>query len=147
QPHDKVVEVALTPDGKLLAAQTTKEVFLWEVATGNEVHRFQAERSLRSLAFSQDGTRLASANTVWIVNPGKEICHLEGLPSAGTACDPKGKTLVPVTGALGGMVSGALAFAPDGKALASGGYDGVIRLHDPANGKELLSANDPPWNR
>jgi RNA polymerase sigma factor (sigma-70 family) len=144
---DRVVSVALAPDGKLLAVQTTKQVFLWEVATGREVHRFQAERQFWSLAFSPDGTRLTSANVVWDATTGKEVCRLDGLPSSGTAFDPQGKTLVPVTGATGGLVTGALAFAPDGKVLATGGYDGIIRLHDPATGKELPQPHESSWNR
>jgi RNA polymerase sigma factor (sigma-70 family) len=145
--RERVMDVALSSDGMLLAAQTTKEVFLWEVTTGREVHRFQAERQFWSLAFSPDGTRLASANRIWEVKTGQEICRLEGLPSSNGAFDPQGKTRVPVTGSMGGIVTGALAFAPDGKALASGGYDGVIRLHDPDTGKELLPTDNSPWNR
>src|SRR5262249_1856237 len=35
----------------------------------------------------------------------------------------------------------AVAFAPDGKTLASGGEDGVLRLFDPASGKEVRQVN------
>ena len=144
--QERVMDVVLAPDNKLLAVQTTKQVSLWEVTTGREVHRFPSERRFWSLAFSPDGTRLASANQIWDANTGQELCRLEGLPSSGTAFD-RSKTLVPVTGGIGGIVTGALAFAPDGKALASGGYDGLIRLHDPTNGTELPSPIESPWNR
>jgi WD40 repeat protein len=142
-----VVDVALAPVSKLLAAQTKKEIFLWDLVTGREVRRFQAERHLRSLAFSPDGTKLTSANVVWNVTTGKEVCRLEGLPSTGLAWGPDGKTMVPISSGVGHIITGALAFAPDGKVLATGGYDGVIRLHDSSCGKELVPANKSLWNR
>jgi WD40 repeat protein len=144
---EAVVDVALSYDGKMLAAQTKKEIFLWEVVSRREFRRFQAERHLRSLVFSPDGTKLASANVVWNVTTGKEVCQLEGLPSTGLAWGPDGKTMVPISGGIGPIITGTLAFASDGRVLATGGYDGVIRLHDPLSGKELPLANKSLWNR
>ena len=72
-----------------------------------------------SVAFSPDGTRLASGaddNTVrlWDVATGKETARLEG---------------------HGDWVR-SVAFSPDGTRLASGADDNTVRLWDVASGKE-----------
>jgi WD40 repeat protein len=74
-------------------------------------HRYLAVR--RSLAFSPDGKRLASIDRTWDLSSGKEVCQREG------------------------RHTGGLSYAPDGKAVATAGDDGAVRLHDPDTGKEL----------
>ncbi len=59
-----IVEIAYSPDGRLLAAGGGRSVWLWEVASGrllstlDDVHRGEIER----LAFSPDGRLLASSS-------------------------------------------------------------------------------------
>ena len=38
---------------------------------------------------------------------------------------------------------GTVAFAPDGKSLASAGSDGAVKLWDPATGREVLTLRGP----
>ena len=38
----------------------------------------------------------------------------------------------------------AVAFAPDGKAVAAAGFDGVVRLYDPQTGKKLKEFTPVP---
>jgi WD40 repeat protein len=61
--------------------------------------------------------------------------------SSGTMRPPGGSTQWQQSGSLLGHLGkvGALAFAPDGKLLASGSVDRTIRLWDPAAGKELAA--------
>jgi RNA polymerase sigma factor (sigma-70 family) len=128
--RNSVVVLALTADGKTLAATETDfgsgapdrqdTVRLWEVPGGRELRHFTAERAYR-LAFSPDGKTLAVTGVepvrLWDVASGKERRRVEG---------HQGGTY-------------AVAFSPDGKLLAVGGAipDPTVRLCDVASGKEL----------
>lgn len=122
-PHrEEVLDVALSPDSRLLATMTSSRIYLWDVVASAELRHIEVPHfRLRSLVFSPDGKTIAAGGILWDVATGRQRCRCEG------------------------RLSGAMAFSPDGKLLATGGYDGVIRLHDPATGKDV-TGDRHGWN-
>ena len=118
--------------------------------------------SISSVAFSSDGTKIASGSSdstirLWDLASGKELSVLRGHESevVSVAFSPDGKTLASGSddksiriwdiasakelSVLRGHKSGvtSVAFGSDGTKLASGSYDKSIRLWDIASAKEL----------
>jgi WD40 repeat protein len=113
--------LALSPDGKLLAAVSRDTVRLLETATARQRARLSGhDGAIAALAFSADGRLLASAGAdgtvqLWDPAAGRAVRQLRGHTRAVRA----------------------VAFAPDGKLLASAGEDGTLRFWDVASGQPL----------
>ncbi len=147
-----VVALAFSTDGKTLASgDRGKAVRLWEVKTGKELRTLAGhEGGVRTVCFSPDGKALASTGEdrvlrVWEVATGAETTSHKpgGFGAHPVAFAPDGKTLAfaessrvtlldregKVTAAQKhGNAVGCLAFIPDGKVLASGGTDGLVKV-------------------
>lgn len=130
--HDEpVCVIALATDGRLLAAQSRKAVYLWEVNTGKEVRRHALELNDRivqasGLAFSPDTRQLAWAGVLPNSTGAIQMWDV--------ATGDKVRTLVD---GQGGLRFTTIAFSPDGKLLAAGTTERAVILWDVASGKEL----------
>jgi WD40 repeat protein len=115
--------LALSPDGRTVAAADNEGVLLWDAATAKvqATLRQEGQRFIRALAFSPDGRLLATA-----VGDPPGRTHEPGVI---VLWDPStGRQLATLTGHTNAV--NALAFCPDGRTLASGGQDRTVRLWD-----------------
>ncbi len=158
--------VAFTPDGKVLASagQFGDGLCLWDVATGRPLQRF-ASSGISSMAFSPNGKMLATGDLPQLIDvaTGKQIRPFKGAgfttfesivfsPDGQTAAGGEwagsgkaasvvlwniatGEEHLRLEGHRDGVM--AVAYAPDGKSLASGSLDNTVRLWNVETGKEM----------
>jgi WD40 repeat protein len=143
-----------SPDGRTWAAAVGSIIGIYESSTYRKVQQIRGHRGrIRSVAFSPDGTMLASGGydgiiTLWKIETGEAVFKLRGhsnrvwcvdfspdgrvLASASWDCTVKlwdihgGCEVSNLTGHTGPVYS--VAFAPCGAKLASGGRDKTVIL-------------------
>jgi RNA polymerase sigma-70 factor (ECF subfamily) len=115
-----IFPVCFSRDSRILASvchhglEQPVTVVLWELATGNEIHRFKPHlKGWRiSLAFSADGSILAAGGDeeggvqLWDLTTGRELCQYRGYGTTVTS----------------------LTFSRDGHRLASGLFNGTALI-------------------
>ncbi|WP_433893753.1 helix-turn-helix domain-containing protein [Streptomyces sp. CA-111067] len=127
--------LAISPDGRLIATATgwtkggenTSRIRVWDTATGGSTITIRPDAAPAVAAFSPDGRQLA-------VDDGA------GVRLWGTADGTS--TSVRAVVSQGSLPITALAFAPDGSALAAAGADGAVSLvnMDTHRGQTLRAA-------
>lgn len=99
--------LAFSPDSKTLACSTLDSLILWDMETQQK--RFERKTAALSMTFSPDGATL--------VVSGREISFLNAQTGEQTAT---------LKGHRDGTTG--IAFSPDGRLLATGGMDGMVRV-------------------
>jgi WD40 repeat protein len=110
-----VTALAFHPGGKLLVSGGYKEVLVWDLASGKLARRIgELSGQVRALAFSPDGRTLAVAVGV----PGRSgaVALLDFETGAATTLQETKDEML------------AVAISPDGKFVAAGGTDTVVRV-------------------
>jgi len=146
--------VTFSPDGKFLAVASSIGIFLLDPFSLAEIYSFDTKASMASIAFSLDGSLLASGSgdhtiKLWDVRSRTLVATLEGHSSyvMSVAFSPDGSLLASVSNStvklwdvrsrtLVATLEGhssyvmSVAFSPDGSLLASGGSDKTVKLWD-----------------
>jgi WD40 repeat protein len=126
--------LAYRPDGKRLAVGVHKEVLLIDPPSGEVAGKLSGQGGpVTALTYSPDGKYLAVASGV--TGTIGEVRLYDG-STAEVGASPQ-RILSGHKDVLYGI-----AFSPDSKVLATGGYDRLVRFWDVATGKELRTLKD-----
>lgn len=132
--NDDVMAVAFHPDGKsVISSGFETGIFWWNTQTGEKIKTQGGHGvAVHELAFSKDGKRAISAGA------DRTVRTWDG--AAGTPVK-----VFPI-----GSVTYSVAISPSAKFIASGSFDGLVRLWDEASARHLVtllayaSENDQP---
>jgi WD40 repeat protein/serine/threonine protein kinase len=126
---DGVLSVAFSPDGKqLLSGSYDNTARLWDIASGKVLQTFKGHSWwVWAAKFSPDGNRIVTAS-----QDGKAIVWTKAPEAKADKQPASGQLYTELTRFTGhdGAVYAA-AFSPDGKLVATGGYDKLVMIWNP----------------
>lgn len=125
----EVFKSTISPDGNLVAMQNGRDIDIWDVKQGVVRTKLKHTHKPFSFTFSHDGRWIATGTS------NDNRVRLFDTSRGALECELKAHTQGTIF--LRTAVY-SLAFAPNGKWLASGGHDGRIVVWDLANRKPLL---------
>lgn len=168
------LSLAVSRDGLyFLTGQVNGAAVLGDVASGNEIRRFEGHTgAVRAVAFSSDGTQAVSGGDdrtlrFWNVETGKEsrkiVCSTGGIKCIAYAQDGRylltghyghgSDNLIVLWDVIGSKEVRrfvghtkdvtAVVFFPDGNRLLSAGLDGTLRIWSVPTGAELQLLSHP----
>jgi WD40 repeat protein len=126
------VQPSYSPDGKLIAAGNgDNKIFVWDAQTGEQLTTLVGFKGwARHIAFSPDGTRLASAND----SDGTRTSNIGGTVTIWDLA--AAKALLTIQISTYGTTS--VAYSPDGKYLIAGEWGGLGIILDASTGDKLF---------
>jgi RNA polymerase sigma factor (sigma-70 family) len=134
----------LSEDGRWATSAAANLVEVREVATGQQLHQIATgDEPLAALALSADKKTLATRDAhdgrirLWDVATARELCTLAEDPVQGT--NPVGVAFAELTGVL----TGDLAFSPDGTLLAAADANRRLCLWQVPGGSRVWQASPP----
>ncbi|NQU25418.1 MAG: protein kinase [Candidatus Nealsonbacteria bacterium] len=172
----KSQELAFSPDGQTLATTNDRVVRLWDLTTCREITRLVHSRPLKGVAFSPNGTELASVGhnehniQLWNIRSATAGHCWRGathwFTALAVASDGKiasaddshavrihsqdGSEVQELAGKHGHQrVIDCVAFSPDGTIVASSGGDHIVKLWNAVTGEfitELKGHTDTVWS-
>jgi WD40 repeat protein len=140
--EDRVYSVVFSPDNRtLLSGSDDRSIRVWNLQTGKEERKYTFPTEIHQIRLSPDGKTLAvipqvktrgEGFTTWIPSRTIQILDVESGRELRNLIMPKANLGNDFEGGFASM-----AFSPDGKVLATGGSDSILRVWDPATGQVL----------
>jgi WD40 repeat protein len=143
---DPIYSVAMTKDGRYVACGRSNQIVIYDLATRQPVAQLgdaavkngAAHRALvQSLAFSADGTRLASGSfrevKIWKLEAGKTAGN-----TTPVSTKPASAELLKKIATVAKVAVLSSAMSADGKQVVTGCADGSVRVWDIATAKQMM---------